>query len=296
MDVHLRDLRYFAAVAEELHYSRAAQRLHVTQPTLTRQIQQLQRQLRVTLFERVGRTMVLTPAGNELLVVAREVLGRWQDGVGSVTSVARTGQTLRIGLHTAIGRGVAVAIGERFARRLTFRQYPWNDPTAGLGDGEVDAAFVWLPLPDAQRFAWHVIRTEARWVIMSASHPLAGRSSVALADLREEPFVALPAEAGVSRSYWLADDERDRPATVVLEASTPDEKVEAIAAGVGVCLVAEGNTDLYRRPGLAAVPVTDLSPAQLVIAWAAHDKREQLRDLVSLVAQAYTDEHATPGR
>jgi DNA-binding transcriptional LysR family regulator len=240
------------------------------------------------LFDRSRRSVTLTPSGKELLAAARELLDLWADGVRSATAADRLDVSLRIGLQTALGRGLATVLGERYGRGLAFRQFSWTDPTAGLAGGEADAAFVWLPLPDAGRFRWHVIRTERRWVLMPAAHPLAQRPTVMLADLQDEPFVALPAEAGVLRSYWLADDERDRPATVAAEASGPDEKVEAVAAGAGLCLVAEGNVELYRRPGLAARPVTGLSPARLAIAWAANDTRERLHRLIRLVSEAHS--------
>jgi DNA-binding transcriptional LysR family regulator len=277
MDVHLRDLRYFVAVAEELHFTRAAERLYISQPTLSRQIRQLERQLRVRLFERDRRTVTLTQPGEELLTVGRELLDRWAEGFSAVTAAARSGALLRIGLQTALGRGLAAAIGGG----VEFRQYPWTDPTAGLASGEVDAAFVWLPLPDPDRFRWRVVRTEPRWVLMPTSHPLTRMERLTFAELSDEPFIALPVDAGVLRDYWLANDARSRPATIAFEAGTVDEKIEAISAGRGICLIAEGNLDLYHRTDVTARPVTDLPPAQLAIAWAATDTRPAISALVT---------------
>src|SRR5687767_3139346 len=105
MDVHTRDLRYFVAVAEELNFTRAAERLHITQPTLSRQIRQLERQLRVTLFERDRRTVELTEAGTALLAVSRDLLEHWREGLDAVTVAAQPSGVLRLGLQTALGRG-----------------------------------------------------------------------------------------------------------------------------------------------------------------------------------------------
>jgi DNA-binding transcriptional LysR family regulator len=280
MDVHLRDLRYFVAVAEELHFTRAAERLYVAQPTLSRQIRQLERQLRVTLFERDRRTVVLTPAGKELLAVGRDLLERWKEGLDAVAAAAPPDGVLRLGLQTALGRGLAAKAGDD----VVFKQYAWSDPTAGLASGEVDAAFVWLPLPDPDRFRWRVIRTEPRWALMPLGHRLSERESLVFADIADEPFVALPPDAGELRDYWLANDARQRPAKVTVEASTIDEKMEAVAARRGLCLIAEGNIELYRRPDIAARPVTDLPPAQLAIAWRADDTRRSVRHLVERLA------------
>src|SRR5690606_29677919 len=104
MDVHLRDLRYFTAVAEELSFTRAAERLHVSQPALSKQIRGLERALRATLFDRDRRQVRLTPAGQALLGTARRVLAEWDDGTTAVAdAVAQQQRTLRVGTLTAIG-------------------------------------------------------------------------------------------------------------------------------------------------------------------------------------------------
>ena len=84
----------------------------------------------------------------------------------------------------------------------------WEDPTAGLADGEADVAFVWLPLPDAGRYGWTVVAEEPRLVALPETHPLADRPEVDFADLADEPFLALPQSAGPLRDHWLALDER----------------------------------------------------------------------------------------
>src|SRR5918994_6641547 len=101
MDLHLRDLRYFVAVAEELHFTRAAERLHVSQPTLSRQIRLLERHLRCDLFVRQARTLRLTEAGAMLLSHARDVLDRWDVGVAAVNEAAgRARRVLVVGIQT----------------------------------------------------------------------------------------------------------------------------------------------------------------------------------------------------
>src|ERR671931_2722555 len=105
MDVHLRDLRYFVAVAEELHFTRAAERLHVSQPALSKQIRLLERHLRAPLFVREPRSVRLTPVGAELLAHARDVLDRWDAGLAVVNEVAASDRrVLVVGIHTSVGR------------------------------------------------------------------------------------------------------------------------------------------------------------------------------------------------
>ena len=157
MDVHLRDLRYFVAVAEELSFTRAASnRLFIAQPTLSKQIRQLELTLRVALFERDRRTVALTPAGAALLPRARALLEQWNGTERELAGAARS-STLTVGFQTRIGRGLIPMVTGRLERlhpewKLLFRQVSWADPTAGLASGEVDVAVAWLPFPAGKEF------------------------------------------------------------------------------------------------------------------------------------------------
>ncbi|MEV0720740.1 LysR substrate-binding domain-containing protein [Asanoa sp. NPDC050611] len=294
-DVHLRDLRYFVAVAEHLHFTRAAEALYVSQPALSKQIHALEAQLRAALFERDRRTVRLTAAGAALLPGARAVLSAWAAAEAEVAAaLARQAAALVVGMSTGVGRSLLPAVRARFAAaapeaELRLRQVPWSDPTGGLaatGEAASDAAFVWLPLPDQERFAYAPVATEDRLVALAAAHPLAARARIAFADLLDEPFLALPPESGPLRDFWLALDERGgRAPRIGGEVSTSEETAESVAAGLGVVLLAAGNAALLQRPDIALRPVT-LPPARLVLAWRAGDDRPLLRALRTAVAQA----------
>ncbi|MDQ3090478.1 MAG: LysR family transcriptional regulator [Actinomycetota bacterium] len=288
MDVHLRDLRYFVAVAEELHFSRAAERLFVSQPALSKQIRQLERSLRVDLFERDRRAVALTAAGEALQPHACELLRLWDDARTAAARAAATeSATLTIGLVTSVGRDILSPTSRRFAERhpsshLQMRQIAWHDPTAGLADGETDVAFVWLPLPDPASFAWEPLASEPRWVALPVGHRLAGQEEVTLEELLEEPFLALPSSAGPLRDFWLATEERGgQPAHVAAEVASADATFEAVAGGVGVALVAAGNAKLYQHDGVVSRPVVALGPATLAVARRADDGRELVADFVT---------------
>src|SRR4051812_36907005 len=221
MDVHGRDLRYFTSVAEELSFTRAAERLFVSQPALSKQIRMLEKQLGVILFERDRRTVRLTAVGEALLPHAREVLAAWQAAEAAVEE-ARTAErcTLVIGMSTSPGRGLLPALRPRLVSRHpdarpVLRQVNWADPSAGLAAGSSDVAFVWLPLPDGDRYQYAVVAREPRLVALPDGHPLAARAApdpegkVDFPALLDEPFLALPPEAGPLRDYWLALDARD---------------------------------------------------------------------------------------
>jgi len=292
VDVHLRDLRYFTAVAEELSFTRASERLYVSQPVLSKQIRMLENHLRVRLFDRDRRTVELTAAGAALLPVARELLSTWDEAQRTVSdAAAKEESVLTVGLSTSVGRGLLSRARELFAERRpgwTFRlkQVNWQDATAGLADGEVDAAFVWLPVPGQDSYRIQVLATEPRWVAFREDHWLAGRDKVAFGELLEEPFLALPESAGPLRDYWLAVPERGgAPVQVGAVVANADETFAAIEEGSGIVLISSGNATIYQRPGVRAVPVMDLSPSQLAVAWRAGDHRAAIRDFVEAVSR-----------
>ena len=218
MDVHLRELRYFVAVAEHLHFTHAAESLHVSQPALSKQIRSLEADLRVLLFVRHRRTVQLTAAGAALLPHARAVLGAWSQAKQGLAAVAAAEHaTLAVGISTGLGRGLLPAVRVRLAEsaplaRLQIRQVLWGDPTGGLAaddPGRTDAAFVWLPVPNPQLYEWLEVSIEPRLIALPATHPLAVREDLDITDVLDEPFLALPAESGALRDYWLANDFRD---------------------------------------------------------------------------------------
>jgi DNA-binding transcriptional LysR family regulator len=283
-DVHVRDLRYFATVAEELHFTRAAERLYVSQPALSKQIRALERQLGVELFRRDRHGVALTAAGSALLPHARRVLDAWAEGAAAVER-ARAAErgTLVVGMSTSPGRGgLLPAIRSRFTAAhpqtvVRLRQVNWEDPTAGLADGDADVAFVWLPLPDQERYAWTLIAEEPVHVALPETHPLAARAEIDFTDLLDEPFLALPESTGPLRDHWLALDARaGRPPRIGAEIAGTEETYEALVAGLGICLVATGNVPLLTLGGVVTRPVHGVAPSRYVLAWRREDGQRPL--------------------
>jgi DNA-binding transcriptional LysR family regulator len=291
IDVHVRDLRYFVAVAEELHFTRAAERLYVSQPALSKQIRALERQLGAELLRRDRHGVALTAAGAALLPHARNVLSAWEAGAAAVEATeADRRSTLVVGMSTSPGRGgLLPAVRSRFTAEhpevtLRLRQLTWDDPTAGLADGGTDVAFVWLPLPDEERYDWTPVAEEPRLLALPESHPLAARAELDFADLLDEPFLALPESAGPLRDHWLALDARaGRPPRIGAEISGAEETYEALVAGLGVCLVAAGNAPLISLGGVTTRPVRGIGPSRYVLAWRREDAH---RPLVGAYARA----------
>jgi DNA-binding transcriptional LysR family regulator len=298
MDAHVRDLRYFIAVAEELSFTRAAHdRLFISQPALSKQIRQLEITLRTKLFERDKRNVRLTAPGRALLPHAKRIVEQWETAQQAVFA-ANKRNTLAVGFQTRIGRGLIPSVAATMTESLpdwtlSFCQVSWNDPVAGLGTECVDVAIAWLPVPEGGDFSWKVISTEERWVALSPSHRLADRPVIEFAELAQEAFIALPSAAGAQRNFWLANDFRRSPALVSGEAATAEETFEAVAAGIGVALLSSGNACMYKRDDVVFRPVSGLSPSELAVVWRSSDEREAVRVFVDAAVEFQTVEFQT---
>lgn len=288
MDVDTRLVRSFAAIAEEGSLTRAAQRLYVSQPALTKQVKHLESLLGVRLFTRSHTGMALTEAGEALAERAPMLLAVCDEVLRATKSAAsRAARVLRVGfLASAANEGTRDIIA-RFSElrpgwRVDMRQATWSNPSAGLIDGDVDAALLRLPFPGQDTLRVEVLLTEPRWVVLPSTHPLAAQDVVDFRDLWDESFVAAPAETGWWRDYWLATDEREgRPVRVGATTDQPDEWLQAIANGYGVALAPESAARFYARPGVTYRPVTGVSPTQVGVAWPpAADNNPIVRDFV----------------
>jgi DNA-binding transcriptional LysR family regulator len=288
MDVDTRLLRYFAAVAAEGNLTRAAERLFLSQPALTRQIKQLESQLGVRLFTRSRAGMTLTAAGQALADGVPAVLAGWDRTLRETKAAdSRAARVLRVGFISSAANEATQQIIAAFARRrpgwrVDMQQATWSDATAGLASGGVDAALLRLPFPGQDNVRFEVLLTEPRWVALPATHPLAVRDQISFCQLWDEPFVAAPERTGFWRDYWLATGERQgHPVRIGAVTDQPDAYLTAIANGDGIALVPESAARYYARPGITYRPVTGVSPSQVCVAWPpANDTNPVVQDFV----------------
>ncbi len=288
MDVDTRLLRYFATVAAEGNLTRAAERLFVSQPALTKQIKQLESQLGVRLFTRSRAGMTLTAAGQALAGRTPDVLAGWEQALRETRAAAsRAARVLRVGFMSSAANEATQPIVAAFGRRrpgwrVDLQQAAWSDPTAGLASGDVDAALLRLPFPGQGVVRVEVLLTEPRWVALPVTHLLAACDQIPFHQLWDEPFVAAPAETGCWRDYWLATGERQgHPVRIGAVTDQPDAYLTAIANGDGVALVPESAARYYARPGITYRPVTGVSPSQVGVAWLpANDTNPIVQDFV----------------
>lgn len=285
MDVDTRLLRYFAAVADEGNLTRAAERLFVSQPALTKQVRQLEDRLGVRLFERSRAGMALTEPGRALAARVPALLGEW-DRVLRETRRAAS-QVLRVGFLASAANEATPAIISAFGARrpgwrVDMRQASWANPTAGLADGDVDAALLRLPFPGQESWRVEVLLTEPRCVALPSGHRLSTRDEIRFEELWDEPFVAAPVETGPWRDYWLAVDHRPDEPRIGAVTEHPDDWLSAIANGYGVALAPESAARYYARPGVTYRPVTGIEPSRVAIAWSpTDDGNPVVRDFVA---------------
>jgi DNA-binding transcriptional LysR family regulator len=275
MDVDTRVLRYVAAVAEEGNLTRAAERLFVSQPALTKQIKHLEKQLGFPLFTRSRAGMTLTEPGRVFAERLPRLLADWDHLLADTNSAAsRAALVLRVGFVASAANEATQVIVAAFTRmrpdwKVEMRQAAWSNPSAGLVDRDVAVAFVRLPFPGQDDVRVELLLTEPRCVALPASHALAGSEQpLAFRDLLDEPVVAAPRETGAWSDYWVATEERNgHPIRIGAVTEHPDDWLSAIANGYGIAFPPESSARFYSRPGIVYRPLDGISPSQVAIAW-----------------------------
>jgi DNA-binding transcriptional LysR family regulator len=288
MAFDFRALRYFVAVAEELHFTRAAERLYIAQPALSEQIRRLEDEVGTELLRRTTRKVELTPAGKEFLAHARRILAEADDALADALRAAR-GETGSIRVATGTTAGleqvprILRAFGEaRPLVHLDLRQTGWDDHSGGLRDGSVDAAFVWLPF-GSEGLSFAVLHEEPRVVALEAGHPLAAGRELRVEQFAEGPWVEDPDPDPVALAFWTCADHRgDAPARRGPKVRSIDGMLEAVRAGLCVATLPQSQAQVSAWPGIAFRPVADLEPATLALAWRTDDETPVVQALVEI--------------
>ncbi|MER5795476.1 LysR substrate-binding domain-containing protein [Streptomyces sp. NPDC001980] len=273
-DLETRQLRYFVAVAEELHFGCAAERLDMAQPPLSRAIRELERQLGVALLRRTTRRVTLTPAGEVLLRDARIALD-------AVSSAARRAQhageptpRLRLALKPDIDGGLLPRIldayaGEDAALPVDLVLGRIDEQAQAVRDGRADTALLLCPFDDRGLDSEPLI-TEPFLLALAATDPLAARPSLRLADLAGLSLPdGSPADQGPGVGRHGRTGSRGDMTTASTAQGTSDlpEIFQLVELGSLVCFFPASLTRRYPRPEIAYRPVDDLEPAALAVAW-----------------------------
>ncbi len=259
-DLELRLVRYFTAVAEHRTFARAAAELHLAQPSLSRQIQRLEKRLGARLLDRTPQGSTLTPAGQAFLPHARALLRAAREAELTVRELAGTG---RVTIGYVEDLVVTPAVRELRDRHpgaeITTRHLSCRDVGA-LADGRVDVVVGRAPLPlDAGEVRTTPLYEEARMLVVPAGHRLAGRASVTPEDLAGEEEAPCASGAGGWTAYRL------------LGAGVPvieryEDKLELVADGRAIAVLPVGDRRSSLRPGLVTVPIEGAPASRVVVA------------------------------
>ena len=285
--MELRLLRYFVAVTEERHFGRAAARLHMTQPPLSRAIKQLEADLGVVLLRRSATGVELTPGGDALLAEARTLLARAERARARVTAAAGPA-TLSIGTLADSAAAASTRLAATFRRHhpevaIRIREADFTDPTTGLRSGLVDVALTRAPFDD-HGISMAVLRTDPIGVVLRADDPLVGRGPLCLADLADRPWPQLPEGTDpVWRAYWNgATPAGGRRAGPVVRTITECLQAVLWNGTVGVAPLTHAMPD-----GLTVARLTDMPPSPLVVAWASENENPLVASFAQIARQAY---------
>jgi DNA-binding transcriptional LysR family regulator len=263
VELDLRRLKYFVCVAENLSFVQAAEQLHLTQPALSRQVQALELELGVKLFDRDRRGTALTEPGRQLLDDAKQLLAESAGLVRRVRAAARAETEFVIGFmpgvpSTAIVREFTAATGSQLIVDVVY--VPMDEQESFLIDGRVDVCFVRLPLSSGVLRAIPLFE-EPRVAVLAVASPLADAVTLRLNDLIAVPLIDSP----LSVPEWRGDSlPRRRPLTNV------EERLEAVASGAGFSVLPAGIAAYYRRDDVKAVPLEDIPPITVAIAYTRH--------------------------
>ncbi|GHB94995.1 MULTISPECIES: LysR family transcriptional regulator [Streptomyces rochei group] len=281
--MELRTLRYFVAVAEELHFGRAAARLHMSQPPLSRAIKRLEADVGALLLARSPAGVTLTPVGRVLLDEARALLDR-ADLVRDRVSAAAGPATLTVGI---LGDGTdpgisALAAAHRRGRPgidIRVRDTDLTDPTCGLRAGLVDVALTRGPF-DETALTVRALRTDPVGAVLRADDPLARRARLRLAELSDRRWFRFPPGTDPAwQSYWHGGSAREGPVVRAVQ-----ECLQAVLWNGTVGLAPLG----HEPPAeLAVVPLVDMAPSRVVAVWNEGDTNPLIRSFVETATAVY---------
>lgn len=301
--MELRHLRYFVAVAEELSFRRAAERLFMAQPPLSQQIRQLETEIGTPLFDRTAKRVTLTPAGQAFLEDAKAVLARVDSAVARAARIGRGDEgRLRVGFASSTAFDVLPIVVRRFRERypevtLELTELLGQEQAEALRARRIDVGLSVQPEPAEglriEELAWVPVV-----VALPATHPLASRRGVALTELAHEPFVRFPRSSTTGFARFVAELFQEAGIAPPLVQATEELQTALglVAAGLGFTVV-PGSVRRLRREGLVFRPFTSSPKIRLGVAHREEDASPLIPRFVQVAREASENrkESTAPG-
>jgi len=289
--VELRHLRYFVAVAEELHFGHAALRLNTSQSSLSQQIQHLEKELKVALLTRTKRHVTLTPAGDRFLQEARGILVS-ADRAAGLAREAERGESWKLVLGISpetdwqfLGPALRVFSEHVPSPRVLFQNLTTEEQVAALREGRIDVGFVWLPL-DVDGLTTEVTGRVRLAVALPESHPMASRKTLSLEDLSGEAYMLWPRHlsTGLYDQLRTIFSRAGFGPPVATEGGLPSTRtvLGMVAAGLTIALV-DPVMEQMRTPGVVCRPLA--GPGIFIESGVVYRRGEQ-----SPIVAAFLDE------
>lgn len=290
--MELRQLRYFVVLAEELHFTRAAERLRIAQPPLSRQVKQLEQELKVSLFRRTKRKVELTQPGALFLPQALETLRQAdlarttaQRGARGELGLLHIGMTSSVPFMGLLPR-ILHSYHELFPQvHLVLQERNTQEQLAGLDQGALDVGFIRLPVRHLPaRISAQSFYTEPLCLALRNDHPLSSAPAIDLRRLSNEPLIMYPYDLGGGLHDLVVKlcSEAGFVPKVAQEAKTVPMAVAFAAAGLGIALVPGSGRNVH-TPGVAYRPLTQPSAkTEIAIAYRMKDRSRSVRAIVKL--------------
>jgi len=276
--MELRHLRYFVTVAEELNISRASARLRISQPAVSRQLRDLEEELRVVLFRREKHGLKLTPAGDAFLAHARDLLRRSNDAVKQMAAFnAKPRETLTVGYLAPVLASVLTPALRRFSADhpdtdVALREMTPGEQVKALRTGRIDLALLGNPSPEIEReFSLTVLTRIPLQAVLPDNHLLALRKRIALSELEGEPFIGFSEETfpGRNAAIYAGCQAAGFTPRFLHHVENLSALLATVAAGKGVTL-APAEVSQLAHPQAVFIPLT--APVPSVISAAAQRK------------------------
>lgn len=276
-------MHYFVTVAEERHFGRAASRLHMSQPPLSRAIQRLEAEIGARLFDRLAGGIALTSAGGVLLDEARSLLAQADRLRARVAAAAGTA-TLTVGILGDSTDPGATRLAAAYRREhpdvdIRIRDTDLTDPTCGLRAGSVDVALTRAPF-DTTALSVRELRVDPVGAVLRADDPLARHDHLTLADLADRRWFQFPQGTDpVWQAYWNGGAPREGPVVRVVH-----ECLQAVLWNGTVGITPLGHD---QPEHLTVVPLVDMAPSRVVTVWNEGDTNPLVRSFVRIATTIY---------